>query len=57
MDLSSSRTAGFAANPISFAEILAYQELMKIDINAEELRAIKYLDMIYLSNSVKEQKV
>lgn len=41
---------GFGPNALAFSEIEAYQRLMKISFDAEEVELIRVLDALYLSH-------
>lgn len=44
------------ANPISFADILAYCVLLEVSLSPEEVKVIKLLDNWLLDFSAKEQE-
>lgn len=48
LDLNSSRQSGFSSNPISYTEIDAYSRLMMIDMDRDDVEAIKIIDSVYL---------
>jgi len=56
-DLSRRRTnSGFGMNPLSFAEILAYKELLQIDLEIWEVKIILLLDEWLLDFVAKQEE-
>lgn len=54
INLSNSRQNGMGMNPISYLEIQAYESLMQNKLTVFEVKAIKKLDIIALTESNKE---
>lgn len=54
INLANSRQSGMGMNPISYLEIEAYEKLMQVKLSIFEVKAIKKLDIIALTESNKE---
>ncbi len=53
-ELSKSRQAGMALNPIAYTEIEAWKKLFSVSLSQWEIRVIKDIDLIFLSVQNKE---
>lgn len=54
IELNSQRTSnGYGANPIQYIDIQAWSTLTKKNITAWEVKAIRYMDNIWLSETAK----
>lgn len=56
LQLSNARSSnGYSANPISYPDIAAWNELNEIDVTPLEVKIIKRLDIIYLNHQAEKQ--
>jgi hypothetical protein len=51
INLANSRQSGMGMNPISYLEIQAYESLMQVKLSVFEVKAIKKLDLIALTET------
>jgi hypothetical protein len=57
LELNNARTSnGFGANPLTYAEIYAWNNLTGANVSADDVRIIKQLDNVYLHYQAQQTK-